>query len=224
MSMLFQDTQLVVYNKPIGEPSQPDRKGEASALRNAESAAGSSLYTVHRIDQSASGLLVFARSSQTAALLSELLRAHDIQRRYLAIVSGTVEPTEGRLEHRLTRDGRTNKSRPSSSGKPAELTYQTLARGDRYTLLDVQLWTGRHHQIRAQLSACGWPIRGDVKYGARRSVPGGGICLHGYSLSIPRPDGSRLVATAPPPERDIWFELTPDEYLTDAQVTQMDCQ
>lgn len=220
MPLLYHDHQLAIYDKPVGEPTQPGRDDDRSALASAELATGARLYVVHRLDQRASGVVVFARSEQSAAELSDLLREREIRRTYLAIVHGAVVPDHGRLEHRLVRDGRSNKSRIASEGKPAVLSYRTIARGERYTLLEVSLETGRHHQIRVQLSAAGWPIRGDVKYGARRTIKGGGIDLHAYSVSVPQADGSTVVATVPPPDLDLWHVLVPADYLGEPTVNR----
>jgi 23S rRNA pseudouridine1911/1915/1917 synthase len=220
MAILYADSELVIYNKSVGEPAQSDKSNAPSAHTNAERSVGTSLHVVHRIDRRASGLLVFARSRKSAARLSELLREHQVDRRYLAIVRGPVEPASGSLVHRLDQDKRSNRSRVSESGKRAELRYTTVTVGDTYTLLEVSLQTGRHHQIRAQLAASGWPIRGDVKYGAKRTVPGGGIGLHGYSIVIPSASGSEIRATAPPPEVDIWHSLCPANLLEEANVTK----
>ena len=203
------DASLVVVAKQPGVPSQPDRSGDLSALAVAEQAAGTALHPIHRIDRPASGLLVFGADRAAAGLLTRMLREGSMRRRYWAVVSGVVEPESGTLEDRLLRNGRTNKSYVNARGKPSRLTFTVKARGDRYTLLEVELQTGRHHQVRAQLAHRGWPIRGDLKYGARRSLPGGGIMLHAAMLDLPHPQtGTPLSFFAPPPDDPLWNALT----------------
>lgn len=218
--IVYVNQQFIICNKAPGEPAQPGKSPDPSTLSLAESELSEKLHVVHRIDQRASGLILFARSAESAAGLSALLARHEIARSYLAIVSGQVEPSEGSLEHTLLHDRRSNRSRVSPRGKIALLHYQTVATGDRYTLVAVTLSTGRHHQIRTQLAAAGWPIRGDVKYGARRTVDGGGICLHAFRLEVPFPPGSSVTVTAPPPEMDIWHSICPAGYLGPARATR----
>lgn len=194
--------------KALGVPSQDDTSADPSALGLAEEEVGQTLYPIHRIDRPASGLLLFAATPRDAATLTRALREGEILRTYWAIVSGHPEPRAGRLEDLLRHDRRRNKSYRHPSGKRAALSYQVRATGTRYTLVEVWLETGRHHQIRAQLATRGWPVRGDLKYGARRSQPGGGISLHAVALSFPHPrTGERISYTAEPPEDTLWDTL-----------------
>jgi len=143
-----------------------------------------------------------------------------VERRYWAIVEGTALPESGALANRIGFDRRRNRSFVAESGKPARLRYTVRARGERYTLLEIVLDTGRHHQIRVQLAEAGSPIRGDLKYGARRSQPEGGIALHAVALRFPHPlSGEMLSFFAPPPSGSLWDALAaglrPDGLLSD---------
>ena len=209
-TILFRDASLVVVNKPPELPSQSDTTGDVSLDRLLEDDLDSSIYVVHRLDRRASGTIVYALARPVAGQLSQMLRMHQVERIYWAVVPGPVEPETGALHHRLRVDNRLNKSFVAAAhGKPAVLHYATAARGDRYTLLEVRLQTGRHHQIRAQLAAAGLPIRGDTKYGARRTQPEGGIGLHAALIAFTHPiSGDRLRMFASPPDTPLWRALT----------------
>ncbi len=199
---------MFAISKPAGIPSQDDRAGGASAHRELERIRGESLYVVHRIDRPASGVLLFARTREASAHLSRQFAEHLVEKRYLALVSLPVEPVGGVLEHRLERNAKSNKSFVSPNGKLARLRFRIAALGDRYAMLEVELITGRHHQIRAQLAAIGHPIRGDLKYGAPRSQPGGGIALHAVSIGCIDPTtNKRVCVVAPPPDDRLWNSL-----------------
>lgn len=208
VEIVSSDAHVVVIRKAAGVPSQPDPSGDPSALELAGSSLGLRLHPIHRIDRPASGLLIAAPSSDTAAHLSRMLRERAIERRYWAIVEGIVSEDGGRLEHRLRTNRRTNRSCVDPAGSHAALTWQVRSRGDRYTLVEVELETGRHHQIRAQLAAAIAPVRGDLKYGARRSLPGGGVALHAVALRFAHPaDGRFLTFVARPPDDALWRAL-----------------
>lgn len=146
---------------------------------------------VHRIDRPVSGLVIFARTSKALTRLNEMLRKNEIHKTYWAMVEGHPAQEEATLECYMRSDGRMNKSFPCRPGdtdaKRAELRYTTVARGDRYSILEVNLITGRKHQIRMQLSGMGNPIQGDLKYGARRSNPDGGISLLAKRIEFVHP-------------------------------------
>jgi len=208
ITILHVDEAIAVVAKRTGVPTQPDRSGDASALELAERSVGGRLYVVHRIDRPASGLVVFARSSDAAGALSRAIQAGRVARRYWAIVEGHPDDDRGEIDTGIVFDRRTNRSRVVPTGKRARLRYAVLARGERYTLVQVALQTGRHHQIRAQLAHAVSPIRGDVKYGARRTLPGGGIALHAVGLRFPHPlTGKPFTCVAPPPADRLWEAL-----------------
>ncbi len=220
--ILYEDNHLLVVNKHCGDLVQPDPSG-ASALedqikefiRRRDAKPGAVfLGVVHRIDRPVSGAVVFAKTSKALARLNEMIREGRIRKIYWAVTEQTPDPASGELRHYILRDAKTNRSKaldaPRGEAREARLRYQTLAAADRYTLVGVELLTGRHHQIRAQLSQIGCPIRGDLKYGARRSNPGGGISLHSRSVAFEHPVRREPVeVTAPVPQDDrlwAWFE------------------
>ena len=168
------------------------------------------LGVVHRIDRPVSGAVVFAKTSKALVRLNEMIRAGEIKKYYWALVENRPEKEVGSLTHYILRDGRTNRSKaysqPKGDAKEARLNYVMQGAGTHYRLLEVELLTGRHHQIRAQLSAIGCPIRGDLKYGAKRSIPGGGISLHSRRVGFDHPVRHEWVeVVAPVPKGDnLW--------------------
>lgn len=212
METVFQDAQIVVVNKPVGMPSQPDQSGDDDAITRTASAldppvSPATLHPVHRIDRPASGLLLIARTSDSAARMTALLRGGRITREYWAVVEGSLDEERGTLVQPLLHDRRRNRSVVDPRGKEARLSYRQRATGERYCLVEVRLQTGRHHQIRAQLSAIGHPVRGDLKYGARRSLPGGGIMLHAVRLVIEEYGPAPLELVAGVPDLPLWHAL-----------------
>lgn len=216
--ILYEDNHLIVVNKHAGDPVQPDPTGglaleveikEFLKIRDAK-AGNVFLGVVHRIDRPVSGAVVFAKTSKALVRLNEMLRNGEFTKTYWAITEEMPHPEEGELRHWIARDGRTNRSHvynsPKGDAKEARLRYSLLCRSDRYSLLEIDLLTGRHHQIRAQLSKTGCPIKGDLKYGAKRSNPDGGISLHSRSIAFVHPVRKEMLkVTAPVPENDnLW--------------------
>lgn len=216
--ILYEDNHLLVVNKHCGDLVQPDPSGE-SALENRIKAFIKArdgkpgevfLGVVHRIDRPVSGAVLFAKTSKALVRLNEMIREGRIRKVYWALTENRPEAESGELLHYILRDGRTNRSRafdaPRPEAKQARLKYRMAGAGTNYTLLEVELLTGRHHQIRAQLSKIGCPIRGDLKYGARRSLPGGGISLHSRQVAFEHPVRREPVeVTAPVPAGDnLW--------------------
>lgn len=216
--ILFEDNHLLIVNKHCGDLVQPDPSGE-SALEDRIKAFIKArdhkpgevfLGVVHRIDRPVSGAVIFAKTSKALVRLNEMIREGRIRKVYWALTENRPEAGEGELRHYILRDGRTNRSKafdaPRPEAKEAKLRYRVVGAGTRYTLVEVELLTGRHHQIRAQLSKIGCPIRGDLKYGAKRSLPGGGISLHSRRVEFEHPVRREPVAvTAPVPEGDnLW--------------------
>ena len=216
--ILYEDNHLIVVNKHCGELVQPDRESD-EALENDIKAmikvrdhkpGDVFLGVVHRIDRPVSGAVVFAKTSKALTRLNEMIRNGEIRKTYWAITEATPNPEQGSLTHYIVRDGRTNRSRaydkPKADGKKAMLNYQVLGRSTNYTLVAVVLLTGRHHQIRAQLSKIGCSIKGDLKYGAKRSNPDGGISLHSRRVELLHPVRKEpLSIEAPVPAKDnLW--------------------
>lgn len=216
--ILYEDNHLIVVNKRCGDLVQPDRETD-DALENEIKAmikvrdhkpGDVFLGVVHRIDRPVSGAVVFAKTSKALTRLNEMIRNGEIHKRYWAVVETPPNPEEDTLTHYIVRDGKTNRSRaydkPKADGKKAVLNYQMIGGSTRYSLVEVELLTGRHHQIRAQLSKIGCPIKGDLKYGAKRSNPDGGISLHSRKVEFLHPVRKEPVSiTAPTPKGDnLW--------------------
>ena len=222
--ILYEDNHLIVVNKRSGELVQPDPTDDPALedevkemIRIRDGKPGAVfLGVVHRIDRPVSGAVLFAKPSKALARMNETVKSRQIRKIYWAITENRPSPESGSLRHFLVRDGRTNRTkaydRPIPDTKEARLDYRLLAESDRYRLLEIELLTGRHHQIRAQLSKIGCPIRGDLKYGAPRSNRDGSISLHARSIEFVHPvRRSPVLITAPvPPQDNLWkyFEQT----------------
>lgn len=216
--ILYEDNHLIAVNKRCGDLVQPDPSGSAALeteikefIRRRDNKPGEAfLGVVHRIDRPVSGVVVFAKTSKALARMNELIRNGAIDKYYWAVTEQRPEPEAGTLRHWLVRDGRTNRTRVYDLRRPESkeslLEYSVQACSERYTLVEVRLLTGRHHQIRAQLSKIGCPIKGDLKYGARRSNPDGGIALHSRRMEFEHPvRHERISITAPAPAGDqLW--------------------
>lgn len=197
--ILYEDNHLIAVNKASGELVQSDPTGDPGLedflkehIRLRDNKPGNVfLGVVHRIDRPVSGVVIFAKTGKALARMNEMIKNRAIRKIYWAIVEIVPPAEEGTLTHYLVRDGKTNKSKvypgPVKEAKEARLNYRYLAGSKNYHLLEVELLTGRHHQIRAQLAAMGCPIRGDLKYGAARSNRDGSISLHARSLEFMHP-------------------------------------
>ncbi|MEG1606891.1 MAG: RNA pseudouridine synthase [Mucinivorans sp.] len=217
MDILFEDNHVIVVNKHSGELVQPDPSG-APALEQAvaeyvrvkyNKPGRAFLGVVHRLDRPVSGAVLFARTSKALIRLNEQLRERGFRKLYWAIVEQKPTVESATLTHHIVRNAKTNKSMaldsPTKDSQEAVLKYRLVKSSDRYHLLEVELLTGRHHQIRAQLAAIGCKIKGDLKYGASRSNPDGSISLHSRSLEFSHPvTRERIVVTAPVPEDKLW--------------------
>ncbi len=207
--VLYKNNQLIAFNKPLMWPVQPDKTGDKSLLELAEMYCHSKLYLVHRIDRPAGGVVLFAKNTTALTALHEQFRLREIKKVYLAVVQQAPPEPEGELYHYLLKNGRTNRTSIVTADTPeaqlSHLRYRVIGHSERYHLLEVHLVTGRHHQIRAQLAAIGCPIKGDVKYGFRRSNPGGGIHLHAWKLGFRHPvSGEPVEIEAPLPSDPVW--------------------
>ena len=215
--ILYEDNHLIVINKRCGEIVQPDRSGDPSLIEKIklfikerdDKPGNAFLGLCHRLDRPTSGIVVFAKTGKALSRMNELFRSGNVGKIYWA-VSNKAPPSPGdHLVDHLVRNSRQNKSYvtdPSADGaKKAELKYRILSVSDRYWLLEIDLLTGRHHQIRAQLAGIGCTIRGDLKYGAPRPNPDGGIDLHARMVSFTHPVRKTLVTIlAPAPSGRIW--------------------
>ncbi len=197
--VLYEDNHLIIINKRPGDIVQGDRTGDMplsetvkAYLKHKYNKPGNVfLGVVHRLDRPVSGAVIFAKTSKALRRLNEMLRRHEIKKTYLALVEGRPESHEGTYIDYLKKNPKTNKTtvfkRPTEGAKKAILHYVMRKIGDHYSLLEIDLKTGRHHQIRAQLAKHGTPVKGDLKYGARRSNPSGGIMLHAARLGFIHP-------------------------------------
>jgi 23S rRNA pseudouridine1911/1915/1917 synthase len=221
-SILYEDEDMLIANKIAPIPVQPEKTGDKSLQDLLRAELGSRegvdpapfLEAAHRIDRRASGSVIFAKTHIALSTLEAAFRDKRIEKEYIACVEREPEPPEGRLEHKLAWDKRRNIVRAlkadSVSGKQALLEYRVAGRSDRYFFVAVKLITGRHHQVRAQLAAIGCPIRGDLKYGARRSAPSGLIMLHARRLVLSQPrTEERLEVEAPFPQAEPLWEAFP---------------
>lgn len=228
MTVLYEDNHIIAVNKTCNEIVQGDKTGDTplseivkAYIKEKYNKPGDVFLGVtHRLDRPTSGVVLFARTSKALTRLNEMFKSHEqIHKTYWAIVQGVPKMPEARLENYLVRNEKQNKSyickSPSLLGegrgeapKLAVLTYKTLVRGDNYTLLEINLETGRHHQIRCQLAAIGCPVKGDLKYGAKRSNPDGGICLHARQIEFIHPvSKQKICITAPVPDDALWRAL-----------------
>lgn len=213
--ILYEDNHLIILNKLAGEIVQGDKTGDEPLLEKVRSYLKKRYQKpgnvfcglVHRLDRPVSGCIVFAKTSKGLERMNTLLKERAFSKIYWAVVEGEPEIKEQHLTHYLQRNEKMNKSFVSSTEKQnaqkAELDYRTLWVGERYTLLEVTLHTGRHHQIRAQLAHIGLPIKGDLKYGAKRSNPDGNISLHARKIAFTHPVSKEQIAVvAPPPTNE----------------------
>ena len=218
--VLFEDNHLIAVNKQSGEIVQGDKTGDiplsadvAEFLRvKYEKPGDAFIGVIHRIDRPVSGVVLFARTSKALSRMNEQFRLRSIHKTYWALVEGKVEQASGTLVHYLSKNEEKNTSRalkePREGYLRCELSFKVVRVLDRYTLLEVDPLTGRHHQIRVQLSAMGWPIKGDVKYGARRGNVDRSICLHARQLNFEHPVKKEPIQViAPLPGTEAWIGL-----------------
>lgn len=217
-NVLYEDNHLIILNKKPGEIVQGDKTGDEplsgklkTYLKKKYNKPGDVFVgVIHRIDRPVSGAVIFAKTSKGLAKMNQVVKDRDIKKRYWALVEGQPEHTTGHLTHYLRKNQKKNKSYPvdkdAKGALRAELEYRFVAASNNYSLLEVELLTGRHHQIRAQLSAIGYPIKGDVKYGFKRlNKDGGMIHLHARYLEFVHPVKKETVSvTAPPPDDKLW--------------------
>ena len=223
--ILYEDNHLIAINKTAGEISQGDKTGDpplgdavAKYIKEKYKKPGNVyLAVVHRLDRPVTGVSLFAKTEKAASRMSNLFREGRIEKTYWAIVTRRPPEMRQTLIHFLAKDSEKNKTRAGDSefagAKRSELAYELIGASDRYFLLRVTMKTGRHHQIRAQLAAIGCPIKGDLKYGAARSNPGGGISLHARSIVFTHPvagaaAGAPIEIIAPPPDDALWRFFT----------------
>jgi len=217
MEVIYEDNHLIAVNKNCRELVQGDETGDTplpdmvkAYLKEKYAKPGNVFVGVtHRLDRPVTGVVLFAKTSKALTRMNELFRCGDIKKTYWAIVKNKPPEDVNTLTHWLVRNEKQNKSYAYDSERPnakkAVLHYRIMAKSDTYYFLEIQLETGRHHQIRCQLARIGCPIKGDLKYGAERSNPDGGICLHARSIVFTHPVSHAEVSiTANPPADNLW--------------------
>ena len=218
MTVVYEDNHIIVVNKTASEIVQGDKTGDIPLsetvkqyLKEKYRKPGNVFLGVtHRLDRPVSGLVIFAKTSKALTRLNEMFRTGEVKKTYWAIVKNAPEVTENELVNYLVRNEKQNKSyaydKEVPNSKQAILHYKIIGHSDNYYLLEVDLKTGRHHQIRCQLAKMGSPIKGDLKYGAPRSNPDGSICLHAFLHPVSK---ELIELVAPLPDDNLWrgFEL-----------------
>jgi 23S rRNA pseudouridine1911/1915/1917 synthase len=222
MHVLYEDNHIIAVNKRCGDIVQGDITGDKTLgdsvkeyIKEKYNKPGNVfLGTTHRLDRPTSGVVIFARTSKSLTRLNELFRNKEgIEKTYWAVVDKKPDKTEETLTHWMVRNQKQNKSYAHSQqregAKNASLTYRYIASSDRFHLLEIDLHTGRHHQIRAQLAAIGLHIKGDLKYGFSRSNKDAGIHLHARKIEFIHPvSKDKISITAPPPKDPVWDFFT----------------
>ena len=217
MEVVYEDNHIIIVNKQSGEIVQGDKTGDRPLsdivkdyIKEKYQKPGAVfLGVVHRLDRPVSGLVVFARTSKALTRLNKMFAEGEVHKTYWALVKNAPQKTEATLTHWLVRNEKQNKSYAYATEKPnakkAILKYRLIGKSDNYSLLEVQLMTGRHHQIRCQLAAMGCPIKGDLKYGAPRSNPDGSISLQSHRVEFIHPvSKERITVEAPLPDDPLW--------------------
>jgi len=222
MTVVYEDNHLIIVNKTASEIVQGDKTGDTPLsetvkqyIKEKYAKPGNVfLGVVHRLDRPVSGLVVFAKTSKALARLNEMFRNSEVKKTYWAIVKQRPPQDEGELVNYLVRNEKQNKSyaydKEVKNSKKAVLHYRLIGHSQNYFLLEVDLKTGRHHQIRCQLAKMGCPIKGDLKYGFARSNPDGSIGLHAHRVKFVHPVSKELIdVTAPLPSGNLWngFEM-----------------
>lgn len=220
MQVIYEDNHLIVVNKESGEIVQGDKTGDRPLVEDVRKyikdtyAKPGNVFcgVVHRLDRPVSGLVVFAKTSKALTRMNELFRSGAVHKTYWAITRFAPPKESDRLIHHISTTERNNKSyastTPSANAKEARLSYRHIASSERYHLLEINLETGRKHQIRVQLSAIGCPVKGDLKYGDKRSNPDGSISLMARHIEFVHPvSGKTISLTAPVPDDTLWQAL-----------------
>lgn len=221
MEILYEDNHLIALNKKPSEIVQGDKTGDIPLsehlkeyLKKKYQKPGDVfLGVIHRLDRPVSGVVIFARTSKALTRMNDLFRKNQVSKVYWAIVQKRPPLEEEILEHFLRKDEKKNKSfaylTEVRDSRLARMKYRLTAGSDNYSLLEVELFTGRHHQIRCQLSKIGSPVKGDLKYGFSRSNPDGSISLHARKITFIHPvKNEEVIIIAPPPEDNLWKALT----------------
>lgn len=217
MTVVYEDNHIIIVNKTASEIVQGDKTGDTPLsdmvkqyLKEKYNKPGNVFIGVtHRLDRPVSGLVVFAKTSKALARMNEMFQKGEVKKTYWAIVKNKPTQDEGELTHFLVRNEKQNKSyaydKEVPRSKKAILNYRLIGHSQNYFLLEVDLKTGRHHQIRCQLAKMGCPIKGDLKYGSPRSNSDGSICLHARHIQFIHPVSKEEISIdAPTPDNPLW--------------------
>ena len=217
LQVLFEDNHIIAINKRCGDIVQGDKTGDKplseivkSFLKTKYSKPGNVYLGIpHRLDRPTSGVVIFAKTSKSLSRLNKIFKDGKVQKYYWAVTKNNPEKQEDTLIHWLRKNEKTNKStyfkKETVKAKKAVLHYRVLKKLERYFIIEIELVTGRHHQIRCQLSAIGCPVRGDLKYGYDRSNNDGGIDLHAKKIIFEHPiNGKKIIIDAPVRDTKIW--------------------
>lgn len=217
LNILFEDNHIIAINKTCSDLVQGDKTGDKTLpnrikvyLKDKYNKPGNVFCGVaHRLDRPTSGVVVFARTSKSLERLNEMFQKHEVKKTYWAIVKNAPKEESATLTHYLLRNEKQNKSyayeNDSNGAKKSVLSYKIIAKSDNYALLEINLETGRHHQIRCQLAKIGSPIKGDLKYGFSRSNPDGGISLHARRIEFIHPvSKEKIDIVAEVPADNLW--------------------
>ena len=222
MQVVYEDNHIIIVYKESGEIVQGDKTGDTPLAETVKEYIKEKYHkpgnvflgVVHRLDRPVAGLVVFARTSKALSRLNEMFRKGEVHKTYWTITQNVPAEETGTLTNWMTRNEKQNKSyaydREVPGAKKAVLKYRVIGHSDRYHLLEITLLTGRHHQIRCQLAHIDCPIKGDLKYGARRSNPDGSISLLSHRVQFTHPvSGKEIDIVSPLPEDKLWKCLTP---------------
>ena len=222
MQVVYEDNHIIIVSKRSGEIVQGDKTGDEPLSETVkqyikekyQKPGNVFLGVVHRLDRPVSGLVVFAKTSKALSRLNTMFRDGDVHKTYWAIVKNMPKETEATLTHWIVRNEKQNKSyaydHEVKNSKKAILKYRVIGHTDHYTLLEVNLMTGRHHQIRCQLAKMGCPIKGDLKYGSPRSNADGSISLLSHKVEFVHPVSEKtIIVEAPLPDDNLWRAIAP---------------
>ena len=217
MQVLYEDNHIIIVSKTVNEIVQGDKTGDITLIDTVKAYIKEKyqkpgevfLGLTHRLDRPTSGIVIFARTSKALSRMNELFRKGEVHKTYWAITAKRPPEDEGTLRNMIYKNEKQNKSYLAHPGtndaKEAVLNYRIISVSDRYYLWEIDLLTGRHHQIRCQLSAIGCPVRGDLKYGYPRSNPDGGLSLHARRVTFEHPVSHiQIDVTAPVPNEKLW--------------------
>lgn len=220
MTVVYEDNHIIIVYKESGEIVQGDKTGDKPLSETVKEYIKEKYHkpgnvflgVVHRLDRPVSGLVVFAKTSKALTRLNEMFRKGDVHKTYWAITKNTPTEAMGELTNWLVRNEKQNKTyvynREVPNSKKATLRYKLIAKSDNYSLIEVELLTGRHHQIRSQLAHIGCAIKGDLKYGAKRSNPDGSISLLSHHVEFQHPVSHELISLdSPLPNDNLWRTL-----------------